>query len=215
MIKISRIARVFARDFAQEAPSNVFATYRADDSADDTYEYQHQGEGTETTLEPFPPNSSTSGSQERRLTPARNRSGAFDRLKKAAGDPRVRLIQNQCLKMSLSIFNRTQRRTRSLGCTSACCRGLHLRRSRAERHEWMMILWKLRARVTYTTSLSGCQVSFTFGLGAPNLRGGWAKQSQVASLLIIIELFGLLLKLPNIHPKGHQVCKLVNAHGVW
>ncbi len=115
MLKISRVARVFARVFAQEAPPDALATYRADDPHDD----QNQGEVAETALASFPPNTSTSGAQERRLTPARNRSGAFSRQNGAAGDPRALLVQNQCLKLCLNIFNRAQRHTRSLGFTSA------------------------------------------------------------------------------------------------
>jgi Mrp family chromosome partitioning ATPase len=44
---------------------------------------------------------------------------AVKSLGRAGNDPRVRFIQNQCLKMSLNLFNRPDRVTRSLGFTSA------------------------------------------------------------------------------------------------
>lgn len=73
----------------------------------------------QTAIEPMP-NEDDAPHPRRGLIPQRQpRQPAISRSKINPADPRVRLIQNQCLKMSLALFDRTQRHTRSLGFSSA------------------------------------------------------------------------------------------------
>lgn len=113
MPQVSRFAavfvRLFTRSFAQEAGIGVIDT-----------RHDHQGENHATAdrpindaLAPAPPEEGARGGRLQK----KRRSSSRENID--ASDPRVQLIRSQCLKLSLSLFNRTQRSTRSLGFTSA------------------------------------------------------------------------------------------------
>jgi Mrp family chromosome partitioning ATPase len=114
VVHVSRIMGLFARDLTQEAGSSGSDTLNDDEVVDGVA----MDEQAKVALEPVLPETGPHSvmpalPRKERLHPS------IARKKIAPNDPRVRLIQNQCLKMSLALFNRTQRQTRSLGFTSA------------------------------------------------------------------------------------------------
>lgn len=108
MLRVSRIAKQVALSFTHDARSGSIATHPSS--------IIDESEGA--ALEPLEPDTSSSGARQR-LTTTNHRYTSAAKNNGAASDPHVRLIQNQCLKMSLNLFNRPQRHTRSLGFTSA------------------------------------------------------------------------------------------------
>lgn len=104
---------LFSRGFAPGTESGVITDYQMDE-VDVSFD---SVDGEETALTPQPAPSSNGAHAP---TPVTNRrTPALAGKGRAERDPRVRLIQNQCLKMSLGLFNRPQRITRSLGFTSS------------------------------------------------------------------------------------------------
>jgi Mrp family chromosome partitioning ATPase len=105
---------LLARGLTQEASSGVIDTPHDDEAVDGVT----MDERLIDALKPSPPKPSSRLPRPWIPWPGRHRSDLV-RERIDAEDPRVRLLQNQCLKMSLALFNRTQRQTRSLGFTSA------------------------------------------------------------------------------------------------
>lgn len=114
MSRISRIAGLYAQSFAQDASSSVIEPYQDDEVGDSVT----MDEDDDLALDPISPATGAPGSR-RELSEKRRRDPSQPLKKLSSNDPRVRLIQSQCLKMSLGLFNRPQRHTRSLGFTSA------------------------------------------------------------------------------------------------
>ncbi len=112
MPQVSRIAttvaELFARNLTQEAVSGVIQTNREETTGESVAANQH----AKNALTRILPQKAKRG-----LSPQRGREAASEDI--SPNDPRVRLLRNQCLKLSLSLFNRAQRATRSLGFTSA------------------------------------------------------------------------------------------------
>lgn len=114
MLRVSRIMGLLARGLTQEASSGVIDTPHDDEAVEGVT----MDERLIDALKPSPPKPGPRPPRPRIPWPGRHGSALMgERID--VEDPRVRLLQNQCLKMSLALFNRTQRQTRSLGFTSA------------------------------------------------------------------------------------------------
>jgi Mrp family chromosome partitioning ATPase len=108
-----RLAGFQTPTFAQETKFEVFGAYEAGAPEDSLYAYEDRA----PEVVPFQPDNSQNGAHSG--LPARRTRPLYSRDKGFAGDSRARLVQNQCLKMSLGIFNRSGGQSRSLGFTSA------------------------------------------------------------------------------------------------
>jgi len=114
-----------ARGFTQEVSLGAVADFQVDELGGSVM----RREGKAATLTPNPSDTPPNGARpkspaiDHRHASIARKKGVKEKekgaKKGAANDPRVRLIQNQCLKTSLNLFNRPHPRTRSLGFTSA------------------------------------------------------------------------------------------------
>lgn len=121
MLRVSRIVGLFARGITQEAGTGAIADFRTGEADNDISDIAVSDISEDTragvALTPVAHNASPNVVRRSRLASDRRSSSSGPLA--APRDPRVRLIQNQCVKISLNLFNRSDPPTRSLGFTSA------------------------------------------------------------------------------------------------
>lgn len=111
MQRVWRFAGVFARGFASGTEAGIRPEYQAGEPDDDLTPSSDGIYATE-------PNPSHNGAHA--TTPLSTQpTPKFTGMGRNARDPRVRLIQNQCLKMSMGLFNHPQHSIGSLGFIGA------------------------------------------------------------------------------------------------
>lgn len=117
MPRISRnTAGLYIRSFAQGTELDMITTRSQHDGDSEP----NHNNGRKSTSKVKRPDPAETGTQQRVAVPVRRTAAPEVSPRKGPeSDPRTRLVQNQCLKIALQLFNRSQQRTRSIGFTSA------------------------------------------------------------------------------------------------
>lgn len=117
MFRASRLIGAFARAFAPDAESAVIANSQTNSQTNNANASEDKEAGVLAAVRQAQSAPTTGARAPVPVDPDYLR--ALKTLGRAGNDPRVRLIQNQCLKMTMNLFNRPDRLTRSIGFTSA------------------------------------------------------------------------------------------------